>query len=108
MTLKEIRKAKGFKQKDMAEAIEKSISIYSQKEKGDIEFNKNEIILIAKKLGLTMQDVNEIFFDGKLTNDDYEHRKTQKWNRGKWKWEIELDESTGKYVFVRRYRKFGR
>lgn len=59
LKLKGYRIMSGLTQKDMAELIGKSVSTYRKKENGEIVFWLSEIVIIAKKLN---RSVNELFF----------------------------------------------
>lgn len=60
------RREKGKSKKDMADAIGKSETSYGKKERGEVAFSDDEKIIVAKELGLTLEQVGDIFFDGKL------------------------------------------
>lgn len=62
------RSAFGFSQKQMADALGISESSYQKKEAGDIQFSDGEKVMVAKILGLSMDQVNQIFFGGELPN----------------------------------------
>ncbi len=64
--LKGKRVEKGYTQNEMADFIEKSFDSYSKKERGEVFFTPNEMLIIAIKLELTAQEFNDIFFDGRL------------------------------------------
>ena len=66
--LKRMRYFKGYKQYEMADEIGISRQAYNYKENGKLCFNTYEIIKISERLELTLQQVNEIFFYGKLPN----------------------------------------
>lgn len=57
----------GFSQKQMADRLEMAEASYNRKETGLREFSCGEIKKVAKVLDLTLQRVNEIFFDNELT-----------------------------------------
>lgn len=63
--LKIVRLVRGLTQKDMAKVIGKSAQMYALKEnrKG---FTDAEKILLTERLGLTFDQFNRIFYDGKL------------------------------------------
>lgn len=68
---KSLRQAQDFNQKtddDMAKLIKKSTSSYIKKRRGKVKFENDEIIIIAKAFGLSLQEVNIIFFNGDLPN----------------------------------------
>lgn len=62
------RREKGKSPKDMAQAIGKAETSYRKKERGEVAFSDDDKIIIANELDLTLSQVNEIFFDGKLPN----------------------------------------
>lgn len=64
--LRALRILRGLTVKDMGEALGKAPSSYSQKERGINSFQDDEKIIIAKVLGMTVQQFNDVFFDGKL------------------------------------------
>ena len=66
LKLKGLRIEKGFTQADMAEKIEKSIDSYAKKERGEVEWTPNEMIIVAIALGMTYELFNYIFFDNRL------------------------------------------
>ena len=66
MELKIARMRKKFSQQDMADAISKSLVSYSKKERGEVKFSPDEIVILSDKLGLTMEQTNDIFFDNNL------------------------------------------
>jgi transcriptional regulator with XRE-family HTH domain len=65
--LKGIRVSRGYTQKPVAEAAGMNVTTYCQKEQGKVEFTPKEIELIASFLNINIYQVNEIFFDKKLT-----------------------------------------
>lgn len=66
--LKGLRVEKGKTQEEMAKAIEKSLDSYAKKERGEVIFLPDEIAIISNLLEMTFEQVNDIFFDGKLLN----------------------------------------
>ncbi|WP_422446020.1 helix-turn-helix transcriptional regulator [Thermoanaerobacterium sp. DL9XJH110] len=68
LKLKGARVAKGYTQETLAQKLHMSAKTYNRKELGLIEFNRHEILTIAQILELNTNQVNEIFFDNKLTN----------------------------------------
>lgn len=64
--LKVERTRKGFTQEHMANIIGVSTVSYSKKERGEVRFKPEEIILVAEALELDQDRANAIFFDGKL------------------------------------------
>ena len=53
---------------DMAKAIQKSRVSFDKKKFGQVDFSATEIYKLSQELDLTIEDVNIIFFDGKLPN----------------------------------------
>ena len=66
--IKAKRVLKGFTQSQVAELLKMKSQTYMLKEKGKSTFTDSEKISLAIALELTLQDVNEIFFDGLLPN----------------------------------------
>ncbi|MDT3700765.1 MAG: helix-turn-helix transcriptional regulator [Thermincola sp.] len=66
MELKFARQRKHRTQKDMADVIRKSLNSYSLKERGEVAFSPDEIVMVSLSLGLTAEQINDIFFDGNL------------------------------------------
>lgn len=66
LELEYARRRKGKTKEDMAALIGKSLVSYGKKERGEISFNDEEKVLIARELELTPEQVNAIFFDGNL------------------------------------------
>lgn len=66
--LKGIRVSQGYTQEEISIKLGMAIKTYNRKEQGIVEFNRNEISKISEVLKLTLDDVNTIFFGGKLTN----------------------------------------
>lgn len=62
------RLEKELSQKQLANLIGVHELTYSRKERGEREFTRTEIDNIAKVLGLSNNEVNEIFFDSRITN----------------------------------------
>lgn len=60
------RRAKNKSRADMARVIRKTVNSYNKKERGEVDFSDKEKIAVAKVLSLSLEQVNEIFFDGKL------------------------------------------
>ena len=54
--LKQLRKNNKFSQEEMARTIGISLRAYQLKEKGETEFLFSEIVKIADKLGLVLND----------------------------------------------------
>jgi len=57
---------KGFNSQMMGNAIKKSHVSFNKKKYGDVPFDVNEVQAIASALSLTLEQVNEIFFDNTL------------------------------------------
>ncbi len=51
---------------DIAQILGLKYDAYSRKERGMSNFTPRQIVLITKELGLTYEQVNDIFFDGEL------------------------------------------
>ena len=70
MNLKKLRLARlerELSQKDLAKKIGVHELTYSRKERGQREFTRTEIDNLAAALDLTNSEVNEIFFDNRIT-----------------------------------------
>lgn len=67
LKLKGKRVMKGYTQKALAEKMHMSEKTYNRKELGLIEFNRSEILSLVEILNLNVFEVDEIFFDNKLT-----------------------------------------
>lgn len=65
--LKSYRVKNGISQVNISKVIGRSTKAYNHKENCKANFEIEEIIKIAKELKLTLQEVNEIFFDNELT-----------------------------------------
>ncbi|WP_420842395.1 helix-turn-helix domain-containing protein [Fructilactobacillus myrtifloralis] len=55
--LKDKRLSKGISQREMARALGIYFSQYSRGEKGERNFKVNELPIIAKKLGMSIEDL---------------------------------------------------
>ena len=66
LELKFARQREGLSQREMAEAIEKSLDSYSKKERGEVSFFTDEILKATLRLNLTYDQFNLIFFDNYL------------------------------------------
>ena len=66
LELEYARKKKGKSKEEMAAAIGKTVISYSKKDRGDINFNDDEKLIIVRELDLTPEQFNAIFFDGSL------------------------------------------
>lgn len=64
--VKGLRCTYNYSAKQIAQKLEISDSTYRKKEAGIIGFSDNEKITIAKLFGLSMEQVNRIFFDGQF------------------------------------------
>lgn len=53
-------------QEEFAKELKMSHKSYNQKALGKIPFKSDEILEISSLLNLTKEDINKIFFDGKL------------------------------------------
>lgn len=60
------RCARKYSQKHMANALGISAASYQKREAGAVPFSDEEKIAIAKIFDLSIDQINEIFFDGKL------------------------------------------
>lgn len=65
--LKAIRIEKNHTQKTLAKAAGMSEKTYNRKELGIIDFTGSEILRLSEILDLSIEMVNEIFFENKLT-----------------------------------------
>lgn len=65
--LKGARVAKGYTQDCFGKAIGITLNTYNRKELGIVKFTTDEIIKISNLLEFTIEQVNDIFFDNKLT-----------------------------------------
>ena len=66
--IKAKRILKGFTQSQIAEVMSMKKQTYQLKERGISSFSDPEKVDLAIALDLTLQDVNDIFFDGRLPN----------------------------------------
>lgn len=64
--LKGFRVGKGKTQKDIGDMIEKSFDSYAKKERGEVEFTLDETAVIAIETGMSFDEFNAIFYDGRL------------------------------------------
>lgn len=67
-TIQGRRRALGYTQQQMADILNKSIESYRKKERGEVGFSLNEAVTVAEALGFSLDDFNEAFLNGKLTN----------------------------------------
>jgi transcriptional regulator with XRE-family HTH domain len=66
--LKSKRVLKGFTQREIAEKLGVTEKTYNHKEQGKVVFKPTEIVITSGVLGLTISEVNEIFFNNNLPN----------------------------------------
>lgn len=66
--LKGTRVSKGYTQETLSKKIGVTIKTYNRKELGLVPFSIKEIKNITKALDLSLEQVDEIFFDKELTN----------------------------------------
>lgn len=66
MELSFARQRKKRTQQNMADVIKKSLDSYSKKERGEVSFFPDEIAAVVIDLDLTLDQMNDIFFDGLL------------------------------------------
>jgi len=66
--IKVARICKNLTQDEVSKLLGVTISTYNRKELGLVDFKREEVLRLAKILDLTLQDVNEIFFNNKLTD----------------------------------------
>ena len=66
LELKGARTRLGLTQRDLAQRIGMSEGSYQKRESKVQDFKLNDVAAIAMVLGLKMQQVNDIFFDGNL------------------------------------------
>lgn len=67
LKLKGARASKGITQEQMSKTVGMTPKTYNRKELGLVGFSANEIQNVALTLCLTMEEINQIFFDGKIT-----------------------------------------
>lgn len=66
--LKGLRVEKRYTQEQISIKLGMATKTYNRKELGIVEFTRDEIQKLADTLDMSMQMVNEIFFQNKLTN----------------------------------------
>lgn len=66
--LKGLRVGAGLTQEQISKELGMATKTYNRKELGLVEFTRDEISKLAKILDMSLQQVNEIFFENKLTN----------------------------------------
>lgn len=67
LELKSARIRKGYTQEDMGKLLNLSNVSYGFKERGKIQFNLDEFLIIVKELELDLNNINTIFFNQELT-----------------------------------------
>lgn len=65
--LKVARVAKNMTQEDVARLLGITLATYNRKELGSVDFKRREVLSLSKVLNLSLKDVNNIFFNGELT-----------------------------------------
>ena len=73
MKAREVKAARvrmGYSQKQLAEKLGITLASYRNKENGHSPFKDDEKIIMARELQLTLQQVNDYFFDGMLPSVD--------------------------------------
>ncbi len=65
--LKVARVAKNMTQEDVARLLGITLATYNRKELGLVDFKRSEVLNLSKVLSLSLCDVNDIFFNGELT-----------------------------------------
>ncbi len=66
LEIKGARTRLGYTQRDMAEMLGLTEGSYQKRESGAVEFKHEEVIRLAEILHLTIRQVNDFIFDGKL------------------------------------------
>lgn len=66
LPLREARKHIGYTVQEMADAMEMSLATYKQRENGSKRCSLDECRAISELLELSLQDFNDIFFNGSL------------------------------------------
>ncbi len=66
LELKGARVRRGYTQTAVAEALGMSVPTYCKKEQGNSYFSDNQKKLLIGFLGLSLQEANDIFYDGEL------------------------------------------
>lgn len=64
--IKEVRYSGGLKQYEMAKLMNLPLKKYNEMENFKREFTVRDIIIFSRYLSLSLDQVNEIFFDNKL------------------------------------------
>ena len=65
--LRRARKARGYKQHDIAQYMGVTNKTYSLKETGKRDFTRDEVLRVIKCLNLSFDEVNSIFFENTIT-----------------------------------------
>lgn len=68
LKLKGARVSKGLNQEETAKKVGVALPTYCNKENGKIPFTTKEISKLSKIFDLNIVEINDIFFDGDLTN----------------------------------------
>lgn len=66
--IKVARISKNLTQEEISKLLGVTISTYNRKELGLVDFKRGEVLKLSNILDLTLQDVNDIFFNNKLTD----------------------------------------
>ncbi len=66
LEIKAARVRCGIKSKEMAKILGLKPFTYSMKENGNSPFTIEEVVTVGETLGLTMEQINDFFFDGIL------------------------------------------
>lgn len=66
LELKAARVRRGYTQIDVAKALGISVAAYCHREKGKINFDDGQKLVLVSFLGLSLQETNDIFYDGEL------------------------------------------
>lgn len=66
--LRRVRAFKGYKQYEIADLIGMTRQCYNLKENGKYSFTIEDVVSISKFLNLSLEDVNEIFFENKISS----------------------------------------
>ena len=70
LEVKAARVRMGYSQKQLADKVGITLASYRNKENGLSPFRDDEKIIMARELQLTLQQVNDYFFDGMLPSVD--------------------------------------
>lgn len=66
LELKAARVRHGYNQTAVANALGISVTTYCEKEKGKRNFSDKQKLSLISFLGLSLQETNDIFYDGEL------------------------------------------